>query len=208
MGDTVVFEDEVSPAMDAVFAAGLSVTALHNHFFYDEPKVYFMHIGGQGDLQQLATGVRQVWTAIQRVRAKKPQPARRFPGPVPTPGRIDADNLARILRHPVTVTDGVVKMSRGREARMHGVTTGASMGLSTWAAFSGDDELAAVDGDFVLTADQVQPVLRALRKADIHVVALHNHMIGEDPTLYFTHFWGTGPAADLAQAIRTVLDLI
>ena len=80
------------------------------------------------------------------------------------------------------------------------------MGLSTWAAFSGADGLAAVDGDVIMTANEVQPVLRALRKVGIHVLALHNHMIGEDPRFYFTHYWGTGPAEELAHAIRSVLD--
>ena len=80
------------------------------------------------------------------------------------------------------------------------------MGLGTWAAFSGSDELAAVDGDFIMTADEVQPVLQALRKAGIHVVALHNHMIGEEPPFYFTHYWGTGPAEDLAHGIRSALN--
>src|SRR6185437_5794795 len=80
MGDTVVFQDEVTPALDAAFAGGLEVTALHNHFFYDEPKVYFMHIGGTGDPEKLATAVKGVWDAIKKVRASRPQPAQRFPG--------------------------------------------------------------------------------------------------------------------------------
>src|SRR5262245_24329525 len=82
MGDTVVFQDEVSPAMDAAFAAGLHVTALHNHFFHDEPKVYFMHIGGTGDPEKLAAGVKSVWDAITKVRADSPKPATRFAGDV------------------------------------------------------------------------------------------------------------------------------
>src|SRR5947209_9949698 len=89
---------------------------------------------------------------------------------------------------------------------MHGTKVGASMGLTTWAAFSGSDELAAVDGDFIMTAAEVQPVLKALRKANIHIVALHNHMIGEQPAFYFTHFWGKGPAEELAQGVRSALD--
>jgi hypothetical protein len=90
---------------------------------------------------------------------------------------------------------------------MHGVNVGGSMGLTTWAAFSGNDELAAVDGDFIMTAAEVQPVLRSLRKAGIHIVALHNHMVGEQPAFYFTHFWGKGPAKDLAQGLKAVLDV-
>jgi hypothetical protein len=89
---------------------------------------------------------------------------------------------------------------------MHEVKVGGSMGLTTWAAFSGSDELAAVDGDFIMTANEVQPVLHTLRKAGIHIVALHNHMIGEQPAYYFTHFWGKGPAQELAHGVKAALD--
>src|SRR5262249_37799120 len=101
---------------------------------------------------------------------------------------------------------GVVKVTIGREGTMHGVKVGGSMGLTTWTAFSGSDELAVVDGDFILTAEEVQPVLRALRKAGIHVVALHNHMVGEQPAFYFTHFWGKGSVGELAKGLKTALD--
>jgi hypothetical protein len=119
---------------------------------------------------------------------------------------VGRDSIEKILGHKGTVRDGVVKVSIGREGDMHGTILSGSMGLSTWAAFSGTDGLAAVDGDFIMTAGEVQPVLRTLRKAGIHVVALHNHMIGGDPMFYFTHYWGTGPADELAYAIRSVLD--
>jgi hypothetical protein len=206
MGDTVVFQDEVDAAMDAAFAHGLDVTALHNHFFYDSPKVYFMHIGGEGEAEALATGVKAVWDAIRAVRAARPQPASGFGGVPPVAGEFDAAALAAIVGHPAPMTDGVVKITIGRNGRMHGQTIGASMGLTTWAAFSGSDALAAIDGDFIMTAEEVQPVLRALREAGLHVVALHNHMMAEQPGFYFTHFWGKGPAADLARGFRGVLD--
>ena len=92
------------------------------------------------------------------------------------------------------------------QGTMHGVKVGGSMGLTTWAAFSGGNAHAIVDGDFIMTAAEVQPVLHALRKADIHIVALHNHMVGEQPAYYFTHFWGKGPALELARGIRSALD--
>lgn len=206
MGDTVVFQDEVDAAMDAAFAHGLQVSALHNHFFYDQPKVYFMHIGGDGSPTQLAAGVKAVWDAIKAVRAAHPQPAEGFGGPVPSPGAMNADAIAKIIGHPAPVTDGVAKVTIGMEGQMHGTTVGASMGLTTWAAFSGSDELAAIDGDFIMRADDVKPVLMAFRKAGIHVVALHNHMMNETPHFYFTHFWGKGKAADLAQGFRAALD--
>ncbi|WP_149194428.1 DUF1259 domain-containing protein [Luteimonas suaedae] len=206
MGDTVVFQDEVDAAMDAAFAHGLEVTGLHNHFFYDSPKVYFMHIGGMGEPEPLAAGVKAVWEAIRAVRAARPQPASGFGGDTPVPGELDPDALAEIVGHPAPVEGGVAKITIGREGRMHGQPIAASMGLTTWAAFSGSDALAAIDGDFIMTADEVQPVLRALRKAGLHVVALHNHMTGEQPAFYFTHFWGKGPAAELARGFRSALD--
>jgi hypothetical protein len=206
MGDTVVFQDEVSPAMDAAFANGLEVTALHNHFFFDEPKVYFMHVGGQGEPEKLAAGVKSVWDAIKKVRADSPKPADRFGGDVPKAGAVTAGPIEAVLGHKSESQAGVVKVTIGREGTMHGVKVGGSMGLTTWAAFSGSDGLAAVDGDFIMTAGEVQPVLRALRKAGVHVVALHNHMAGEQPAFYFTHFWGKGPAAELAKGLRSALD--
>ncbi|OAI46964.1 hypothetical protein AYO44_01740 [Planctomycetaceae bacterium SCGC AG-212-F19] len=206
MGDTVVFQDEVTPAMDAAFANGLAVTGLHNHFFYDEPKVYFMHIGGQGEPEKLAGGVKAVWDAIKKVRTENPAPGMQFAGGVPKEGKIDAAGIDKILGQASESQAGVVKVTIGREGTMHGTKVGGSMGLTTWAAFSGSDELAAVDGDFIMTAAEVQPVLKALRKANIHVVALHNHMVGEQPAFYFTHFWGKGAVKDLAVGLKSALD--
>ena len=206
MGDTVVFEDEVDAAMDAAFAHGLSVTALHNHFFHDTPKVYFMHIAGQGSPELLASDVKAVWDAIRAVRGANSQPAGSFNGPTPTPGHVNADLVAKIVGQPATDTQGVAKVTIGRKGAMGGMIIDGSMGLATWAAFSGNDTLAAMDGDLMMTAGEVQPVLRALRRGGIHVVALHSHMIGEQPNFYFTHFWGTGSVQSLAQAFRAALD--
>jgi Domain of Unknown Function (DUF1259) len=206
MGDTVVFQDEVSPAMDAAFAHGLDVTGLHNHFFFDQPKVYFMHIGGMGEPDKLAAGVKAVWDAIKHVRAENPKPAAHFAGEAPKAGHIDAAAIEKALGVKPETQDGVVKVTIKREGQMHHVKVGGSMGLTTWAAFNGSDDLAAVDGDFIMTAAEVQPVLHALRKAGIHIVALHNHMIGEQPAFYFTHFWGKGKAEELATALKSALD--
>src|SRR5438132_10363713 len=120
MGDTVVFQDEVTPAMDAAFAAGLEISGLHNHFFFDEPKVYFMHIGGHGDPEKLATATKGVWDAIKKVRADHAEPATRFPGQVPAAGKISAATVAGILGQKPEVSDGVVKVTIGREGTMHG----------------------------------------------------------------------------------------
>lgn len=206
MGDTVVFQDEVDIAMDAAFAGGIEITALHNHFFYDQPKVYFMHIGGKGDPLKLAAGVKGMWDAIKELRARRPVPARGFDGPSPRPGTIDASKIESIVGASATVNNQVVKVSVAKEGSMHGTTVTGPMGLSSWAAFQGDDELAAMDGDFIMTGAEVQPTLRALRAHGLHIVSLHNHMVGEDPAFYFTHFWGKGTVDDLARGFKAALD--
>ncbi len=207
MGDTVVFQDEVDAAMDAAFAGGLEITGLHNHFFFDTPKVYFMHIGGEGDPQVLAAGVKAMWDSIKRLRKASPSPATGFGGRRATSGTIDAARIQQIVGLKASVKPGgVVKVSIGRKAKMHDVSFGGSMGLTTWAAFSGSDEQASADGDIAMTAREVQPVLRALRNAGFHVVSLHNHMIADDPAYFFAHYWAKGRAEDLAKGFRSVLD--
>jgi Domain of Unknown Function (DUF1259) len=206
MGDTVVFQDEVNPALDAALANGLEVTAIHNHFFFDSPKVFFMHIGGMGEPEKLAASVKNVWDAIKKVRGSRSEPATDFGGQTAQAGNIDAAIIEKATGAQPQSKDGIAKISIGREGTMHGVKVGGTMGLNTWAAFSGSDNLAAVDGDFIMTANEVQPVLKSLRKSGIHIVALHNHMIGEQPQFYFLHFWGKGPTQELASAIRSALD--
>ncbi len=208
MGDTVVFQDEVDTAIDAVFRHGLNVTALHNHFFYDEPKVYFMHISGRGPAAELASGVKAVWDAIRQVRAANPQPATRFAGPIPElKANIDANRIESTTGlHATIKSEGIVKISTDRTGSMQSTKIGGAMGLSSWAAFSGSDELAVMDGDIIMTADEVPSVLKALRDNGVHIVALHNHMLAEQPTYYFTHFWGKGPAIELAKAFKAALE--
>jgi len=206
MGDTVVFQDEVDPAMDAAFAHGLEVTGQHNHFFHDESKVHFMHVGGESEPEALASGIKAVWDAVKKVRSADPKPRSGFEGNGPEADEVPAAMVEEVLGHKPQVQDGIVKVTIGREGAMHGVKVGGSMGLTTWAAFGGGKAHAVVDGDFITAADEVQPVLRALRKAKIHVVALHNHMVGETPAYYFVHFWGKGPARDLALGLRSALD--
>lgn len=211
MGDTVVFEDEITPAMDAAFAHGLDVTALHNHFIFDRPPVFYMHIGGTGEAEPLAEGVKAVWDAIKEVRAERPKPANTFgDGAARMDGGFNMEELKEVFGEESgepSETNGVVKFTFPREAKMHGMSFGGSMGLATWAAFTGSQEQATVDGDFAMTANEVQPVMRALRKANIHIVALHNHMIGEEPAYYFLHYWGNGPAEALATGVRSALEV-
>lgn len=209
MGDTVVFEDEITPAMDAAFAHGLEITALHNHFVFDRPPAYFMHISGHSDsAEKLAEAVKAMWDAIKAVREKQSMPAERFAGEAPTiTGEYGVPALEEILAEKGGLNGDVLKFTFERTATMRGVSFGASMGLSTWAAFSGNAEHAVVDGDFAMTREELQAVMHALRDAGIHIVALHNHMVGETPSYYFLHYWGNGNPESLAKGIRAALDV-
>lgn len=206
MGDTVVFEDEVNPAMSAAFDAGLEVTGLHNHFFFDEPKVYFIHIGGMGNEDQLARGVKKVYDKITEIRKAHPEPNRRFLKEIAKTNSISPEPLDKILGHKGNIKDGMVKFVIGREASMHGTKVGKEMGVNTWAAFAGTDTHAVVDGDFAMLKDEVQPVLKAMRKGGINIVAIHNHMTHDEPNYYFMHYWGKGKAEELAKTIKQALE--
>jgi hypothetical protein len=209
MGDFVLFQDEVSAAMKAALTHGLAVTALHNHFFYDEPKVYFMHIGGEGDLNTLAGGVKSVLDAVKSVRAAAPQPARSFGQPaLPAESRLTASALEKILGVKLQTNNGMAKAVFGRTVTMEcGCEAGADMGVNTWAAFAGTDDNAVVDGDFAVAEEELQPVLKSLTGAGINVVAIHSHMTGEKPRILFLHYWGRGTVESLARSLKNALDV-
>jgi hypothetical protein len=208
MGDTVLFEDEVNPVMSAAFDGGLSVTALHNHFFFDQPKVYFMHIGGEGSVAKLATAVRRVYDTIKTIRAANAKPADTFAqasAPLPEKSSITPAPLNEIFAMPGDVKDGMVKFTIGKKSKMHGMGIGKEIGVNTWAAFFGTDENAIVDGDFAVTEDELQPALKTLRQAGINIVAIHSHMTHENPRIMFLHYWGRGSAKELANAVKGAL---
>lgn len=207
MGDTVVFEDEVNPVMSAAFSAGLEVTALHNHFFFDEPRVYFMHIGGMGDAGDLAAGVKSVYDKIAEIRAATPTPAKNFPVNITLTNAIAAAPLETILGMKGQSERGMFKVVIGRSATMHGTHVGKEMGVNTWASFGGTDEEAVVDGDFAMTENELQPVLKAMRAEGINIVAIHQHMSHEEPRYLFLHYWGKGKAAALAESLKKVLNI-
>jgi hypothetical protein len=209
MGDTVLFEDEVNATMSTALENGLGVTALHNHFFFDHPKVYFMHIDGQGTTEQLATAVRKVYDKIKEIRAANPQPKDSFgAGLLPEKNAISADALNAIFGMAGETNNGMVKFTIGRPATMHGVKIDKDMGVNTWAAFAGSDDDSVVDGDFAVTEDELQPALKALRAAGINIVAIHSHMTHENPRILFFHYWGRGKAAELAKTIKQALAAI
>jgi hypothetical protein len=207
MGDTVLFEDEVNPVMSVALNNGLEVTALHNHFFFDEPKVYFMHIGGMGDAVTLASAIKKLYDKVAEIRAAQPQPQSGFPGGhIGTPNTIASAPLERILGLKGQSKDGMFKVVVGRTTSMRDSGVGNEMGVNTWAAFAGSDDAAMIDGDFAMTENELQTVLKAMRKEGINVVAIHQHMAGEEPRILFLHFLGLGKADALAQSLRRVLD--
>jgi hypothetical protein len=207
MGDFVLFQDEVSAAMKAALTHGLEVTALHNHFFFDDPHVYFMHIGGEGDVNTLAGGVRSLLDAVKGVRGAAPQPSKTFGlASMPAENHITAGALEPILGVKLQANNGMVKAVIGRTVTMQcGCEAGADMGVNTWAAFAGTDDNALVDGDFAVAEAELQAVLKALTGAGINVVAIHSHMTSENPRILFLHYWGRGPAAELATSLKTAL---
>lgn len=204
MGDIVLLESEVNPVMSVALDNGLEVTALHNHFLWDNPKVMFMHIGGMGDEEKLAAAVGKVFEKLKTVIREKPH----LPYAQIDPARtsIDGRRIAEIVGSPGSLKDGVYKIVIGRTIEMGGHKIGKEMGVNTWAAFAGSDELAVVDGDFAMLESEVQDVLKALRAGDINIVAIHNHMTFENPRMVFLHYWGIGPSVQLARTLRTALD--
>src|SRR5256714_12895688 len=206
MGDTVLFEDEVNAAMSAALDNGLSVTALHNHFFFDQPKVYFMHIEGEGSVDKLAGAVKKVYDTTKAIRGPNAKPAESFSlvgqPSLPEKNSITAGPLNEIFETQGESKDGMVKFTIGRPAKMHGVKIDNTMGVNTWAAFAGSDDNAVVDGDFAGTEDELQPVLKSLLKDRINIVAIHQHMTHEEPRIMFFHYWGRGQAKDLANAVK------
>jgi len=209
MGDLVLFEDEVNPVMSQLLENGVQVTALHNHFFYDTPNAYFMHIEGEGTTAALGKGVRAALDAGKAVRARSAQPRDRFEGgPIPAKSAVDPAKVEAAFGVKGAAKDGMVKVVIGRPAAAAacGCKIGKAMGVNTWAAFAGTDDDAVVDGDFAMTEDELQPVLKSLRGSGINVVAIHHHMVGETPRILFLHYWGRGPAAQLARGLKSALD--
>jgi rhodanese-related sulfurtransferase len=205
MGDLVLFQDEVNPVMSALFESGLKVTALHNHFFFDEPKVYFMHIEGEGTAEKMATGVKKALAASKEIRAANPQPAKTFGKPMPSENAISPSAIESILGKG-QANNGMFKFVVGRKAKMPcGCDATKEMGVNTWAAFAGTDDNAVVDGDFAVLEDELQPVLRSLRNDGINIVAIHHHMTHEEPRILFLHYWGRGSAGKLAESVQRSL---
>jgi hypothetical protein len=204
MGDTTLLEDQVNPVMTVALDNGLEVTALHNHFFWDTPKVMFMHIGGMGDEEKLASAVGKLFTKIKETSGGKGEIPKADLDPAKT--SLDPKIIENIMGTKGLMGSGVYKITIGRTTKMGGHEVGNAMGINTWAAFVGSDQTAVVDGDFVMLEKELQSVLKTLRGAGINVVAIHNHIETESPRVVFLHYWGVGPTADLAKGLKAALD--
>ncbi len=203
MGDLVLLEDQVNPVMSTALDSGLEVTALHNHFFWDSPKVMFMHIGGHGDEETLAKAVGAVFAKIKDTSGGKGEtPTAEID---PAKSALDPAKIEAVLGQKGELKDGVYKVTIGRKAKMHGAAIGKTMGVNTWAAFAGSDDKAVVDGDFAMLESELQGVLKALRGGGIDVVAIHQHMTNEEPRIMFLHFWGVGSTDALAKTLKHAL---
>jgi hypothetical protein len=207
MSDTVLLQDEVNPVISAAQANGIEVTAIHNHFFFEEPRIFYMHVHGMGKPADLA---RSYSAAI---RPAKLHPANQPPAG-PPPARTGADlfdtaRLAQIAGHEGQVNGPTYKITVGRSdltVTAMGAELTAAIGLNSWAAFAGSSDQARIAGDIAMLEPEVNPVIAALRKSNLNVVALHHHMLGEEPRIIFLHYYGTGPAATLALGFRAALD--
>ncbi len=207
MGDLVLTQDEVNPVMSAVLAQGLNVTALHNHFFWESPRIFYMHVHGHGVAADLAKRIKPALDLIGKAAAR-PEPATAMTSTV-TAGTLDTAKLASIIGTAGEQNGQVYKITIGRadlKLQEMGAVINARMGLNTWAAFFGSDANAVVAGDVAMLDSEVTPVLKALRQNGIDVVAIHHHMTGTQPTVIFLHYWGQGPAEKLAAAVRAAID--
>jgi hypothetical protein len=206
MGDLVLTQDEVNPVMSALLDNGLDVTALHNHFLWDEPRMLYMHVHGHGKPADLAARLKP---ALDLIGKGASRPATTPAAPAAAPATtIDTAKLAQIVGTQGEQSGAVYKITIGRDdlkLTEMGAPINARMGLNTWAAFVGTNDNAAVAGDVAMLANEVQPVLKALRKNGIDVVAIHHHMTSTQPTIYFLHYWGTGPAEKLATAFKAAV---
>jgi len=203
MGDLVLLPDEVNPVMSALLDNGFEVTALHNHFFWENPRVYYMHVHGHGKAADLAEHFKPALALIG-----KGQPAPAAPsGTAKT--SLDTAQIAKIVGHDGEQSGAVYKITVGRDdlnLKEMGALINSRMGLNTWAAFYGSNEDAAIAGDVAMLESEVSPTLKALRSHRLNVVAIHQHMIETQPLIIFLHYWGRGPAPQLAAGFKAALD--
>jgi Domain of Unknown Function (DUF1259) len=206
MGDLVLLQDEVNPVMSALLENGLDVTALHNHFFWDEPRMFYMHVHGHGTAAELAQKLKPALALIGKSTSSSPA----SPAPAAAPQNpLNTAKLVEIVGAQGEQNGAVYKFTLGRsdlKVVEMGATINARMGLNTWAAFTGTNDKAAIAGDVAMLESEVTPVLKALRKNGLDVVAIHHHMTADRPMIIFLHYWGTGPADTLASGFKAAVN--
>ena len=209
MGDLVLLQEEVNPVMSALLEQGFDVTALHNHFFWEEPRIFYMHVHGHGKALDMARQLKPALDLIGHV-APLPNPAMASNASNPSSViNLDTARIAKIVGHAGVQTGSVYKITLGRDdlkVKDMGVVINSRMGLNTWAAFAGTNDTAVVAGDVAMLEGEVTPVLKALRMNGLNVVAIHHHMTGLHPMIVFLHYWGKGSVEKLASGFRAALD--
>lgn len=205
MGDIVITETDLKPVQQEVIRQGFAISAIHNHFVRNHPNVMYMHIDGKGSVDKLAAGVKAVLGKVAEVRGKDPKASKADS----VTNTISIPMLDSIIGHKGELNKGVYKYTIGRPdvaLQEHGIPVSSFAGFNTWAAWQGTPERAAVAGDFAMLENEVEPVIKALVENGIEVVAVHNHMVHEQPRIFFLHYWGVGPAEQLAKGFRAALD--
>jgi hypothetical protein len=205
MGDIIVTETDLAPVQQEVIKQGLTITAIHNHFIRNRPNVMYMHIDGSGDITKLSTGIKAIFERVKRVRGRDPKDGKSDS----VINMLSIPTLDSILGYKGEMSRGVYKYTIGRQdvaLKEHGIPVSTFMGFNTWAAWQGTIEKAAVAGDFTMLESEVAQVIKTLVENGIEVVAVHNHMVHEQPRIFFLHYWGTGPAEMLAKGLRAALD--
>ncbi len=205
MGDIILTETDLAPFEQEVIRQGLTISAIHNHFLRNHPAVMYMHIGGMGKTEEIAEKVKALFDKVKELRGKNPSAA-----PADSvENTIDIKKLDGIIGAKGEMNKGVYKYTIGRpdvNLKEHGLPVTNFGGFNTWASWQGTEDKAAVAGDFTMLENEVEPVIKALIENGIEVVALHNHMIHEQPRIFFLHYWGIGPAEKLARGLKAALD--
>jgi hypothetical protein len=212
MGDLVLTQEEVNPVLSALLDHGIEVTALHNHFFFEEPRIFYMHVHGHGEALNLAHAIKP---ALDLIGHSSSSPAEAKPAVATASSAItfpfDTAALNKIAGFDGEKLGSAYKFTLGRDD-LHftemGAPINARMGLNSWAAFAGTDDDAQIAGDIAMRASEVNAVLKALRSHGLNIVAIHHHMLDTQPNVIFLHYWGRGPAAKLAAGFRAALDVL
>ncbi len=206
MSDCVLLQEEVNPLITAALESGLEVGAIHNHFFYEEPRIFYMHIHGMGEPVELA---QKYATAISNTKiAVGNQPAPLNQKQDPGDKIFNVTELNNIIGHEAAINGSTIKYTVGRsdlKIMAMGAEMTSSIGLNSWASFTGSENEAYIAGDIAMLDHEVNQVISTLRKHLIEIVAIHNHMLGDDPHMIFLHYFGVGPSRELALAFRDAL---